>query len=154
MTTFITTMRVSTEVINAADIVKVREEATSSVRGRKTVAYLRDGETFEVMPGAEGIANACCPVIAAQPGFEFLEAWFDEETNTAACWRVPIIAWRVLVFGEPEPVTPEDNEMSSDTAIRYPNGMLTVPWDRNYDTEQEWLDAMTVVFQSKKAKAT
>jgi hypothetical protein len=144
-------MRVSTEVINAADIVKVREEVPNSIRGRKTVAYLRNGETYEVMPGAEGIANACRPIIAAQPGFEFLQAWFDEEANAACCWRTPIIAWRVLAFGEPEPITPEDNQMSNDTCIRYPDGRLSVPWDRNYDTEQEWLDAMTVEYQSKKA---
>jgi hypothetical protein len=149
MTRFLSTMR--DNKINTDHIVELRSVKNPDKLGTRyiTIAVMRDGRSEELAYGMDRCLKVCCSIFPAYPGFEVLSAWYDKEIKKTEVWRLPVIGWRVEELSV-EAVTPdEDFEMSDSCAVRYPDGQVSVPFDRTYKNEQAWLENMTKVFEQQ-----
>jgi hypothetical protein len=75
-------------------------------------------------------------ILPAVAGFTLLN--FHASDGEEWIERQPIVGWAVEAGGKfAEPITPDCHD--SDFAILYPDGQVVVPFDRTFDTLDEWL---------------
>lgn len=92
--------------------------------------------------------NSSVTVIPAAPGWNLLRPCSNENDNVCELWSTPIIAWKIEQHSF-HPVTGRDDSYScvtaitaegdapdnSDYAYELPDGKITIPDDRDFDSK-------------------
>jgi hypothetical protein len=148
--------------INTSEIVKVWDETDEIGAITAVTGKLRDGKKVQFGMSAEIIADMCCPMLPAQPGFELLRAKHTDDEETFYCLRQPIIGWRIDPYqerGSVRPVVLEHItcEPGLNRVIKCPDGRLIDPWAFHdsdpcyYDDKASWLAKMKAGHEKLKA---
>ena len=121
------------------------------VVGKKTWVALRGEDRLEVDGDIDKIRKSLLPVVAATPGHFVVRCGEDDD---GAPWthRSPVVAGRID-DDRAIPVTPDDNDGNdADGATLAPDGSVTMPYDRTFETEAEWRDEMLVRSREEKQR--
>lgn len=111
---------------------------------RPPKVFLR-GDSYEGVPVFDYIyrelINSPFAVIKAEPGFECLTYWpQDEDVSYAFIERQPVLAWKVTIGEGVVPVVLDDESIGTDMiwAILEPNGRVRKLGDCEYENFEAW----------------
>lgn len=109
---------------------------------------MADGTSVRLFDDIDTILDKSGPFVPAQPGFEVLGYWVDENGRELID-RQPVVAWRCDDVEGARPVTLD--AQPEEFAVKYPDGQVVLPWDRTFDNEDAWMVAMREMAEKKRS---
>jgi hypothetical protein len=123
-------------LINADAIERIKDAPR---KGAHVQAVLRNGEVREISGDLDKIRKSLLPVVPATPGYFVVNCGEDEGKPWIS--RHQVVAWRID-DDRVIPVTPREDEFGCCDMVLAPDGSVTVPYDRVFDSEAEWAAEM------------
>jgi hypothetical protein len=129
-------------LVNVDYVVKIysrREKRDDGSWRYRQYAQMRDGEVEELIGFDSN--DLTLTIVPANPGFEVVEVGDD-----LVPWFVPVVAWAVAGNQMMRAICLEETSVNEVT--RGPDGKIR-SFDRNWDTLEEYLDAIRKVRRAK-----